>query len=216
MQIVRKSRDPARCLQVMRSRVAAFVESDVLGAASIEEDGVEGRGAVFGPESLIAPSVDSYDGDPATVPAEEPSVEKKWIEENCSGSKKLEHRLDVSLIKSADSSMITEASMLVGFAVSDILYLNTCICKTSHVLGLSFCQVSFLVLSESSGEARQIRQRVSVFTFDPGIPFFVGDAQVIESRVPKKWRDEKVADGSEVGVFSSVSAGLSEQLRKDQ
>ena len=103
LQIVRKSRDPARCLQLMRAKASAFLESGGLGAACRETSVVREPVAVPSPRNFPHPSKDADEQVIAPVAIKMPPIEDAVVtKDNCK----------------IGTVMFTPLTMVVGLLIS--------------------------------------------------------------------------------------------------
>lgn len=118
LHLVRSSRAPERCLQVMRARAAAFFHScdlDVVG----KEQSVEGARFVVRLDSAPPASMVVSDKEVSTEPVEQFSFEDKVTDENCSTFMSLRKTVPHLTVES-------KAAMITGCTGGEFQDINMC------------------------------------------------------------------------------------------
>jgi hypothetical protein len=210
--LVRSSRDPGRCLQVMRARAAAFFDSGNLGVVASKESVEEGRSFVVRLDSAPPVSLavfDKKDKVSTTEPVEQPPIDDVVTDGNCSGF--------TSLLKIVPQLRVeSKASMGTGCTGGDVQHLSTCQDVTLLLMDIR---------SERKGrQAEEFRWPVMypifIFIFDPGELISISTL----SSMPLDMRNEKFGKAlndwlegvEEEDDPTNEKAGLRSQLREQK
>lgn len=184
LHLVRSSRNPKRCLQVMRARAVAFFDSGDLGVVGKEESVEKERDLVDRLESAPPLSMAISERESIAELVVEPPVEDVVADENCSGFG--------SVVKIVSHLNVESKSFTItGCTGGDGQGLSTCQDNISLLMDIRCEQNS----RQSEEFWWQVKYPIIIFTFDPGVVPYPSTPPLM----PLGMRNEKF--GKALGVY---------------